>query len=321
MTSDWETTLNFTQSIYSSTSTNLWINRSVLVVYFVFGFVGNLLNIILFTRPILLRSSTSIYLLSASIGNMFVIVLVLPLRFLADGFHLDPTDFSTVSCRLISYIYHICLALPPLFNVLACADRWAASSLQATRRQFANVQRAKRLVPWTIFFSSLIYSYILFTFIREATPPPPFCSVDKKHALFVLSFYLIIYTILPPASMIFFSISIILNVYRKDNRRNTTQRVAFNQNGLIQDRRHRGLSPMQLMLVCQAVIECFFTLPFIVINFVSMMVDNDQEFLNLYAFIRLLIFFNYVSSFYVYTLSSNLYRTQLRQLFLSFYQR
>jgi len=79
-----------------------------------------------------------------------------------------------------------------------------------------------------------------------------------------------------------------------------------------QDRRQ--VSQMQMMLICQAISECIFTLPFSIINFISVVVANDEHFLTIYSYCRLLIFINYVSSFYVYTLSSKLYREELKKL-------
>lgn len=298
--------------VYSDIDPNIHVvHRVVLITYLILGFSGNIFNIFLFTRPKLIRISSSIYLLSASIGNLLVVILVIPIRLSADGFQYDPTDFSTFTCRFLSYIHHVVLALPAWFHVLACADRWAVSSRSAKLRNFANVSLAKRLVVSTIVLCSIVYLYVISTFVREAKPPPPLCSVEKKLAVFILTIYLIIFTILPPAMMILFSLLIIRNVVRKENRNSSVRRVVPNR-----DRSFFGLSPMQLMLICQALVECICTLPFIIINFVSIIVVNNQHFINVYSLVRLLMFFNYVSSFYVYTLTSKFYRTQLKQLFL-----
>ena len=176
-------------STYSISLITFIIQRSILSIYFIFGLIGNICNIYLFTRPALLRTSSSLYLLATSISNLFIMIFVIPFRLFADGFNLDPTSYSLLSCRIISYIYYICLALPPFYTVLACVDRWAASCVQVNRRRFANVHIAKRIIPIPIIFSCLLYSYILVTFSVDPTPPPPFCSVDDSYAIFVLSFY------------------------------------------------------------------------------------------------------------------------------------
>jgi len=291
------------------------INCFVLLIYFIFGLSGNIFNICLFTRPVLLQTSSSVYLLCTAIANLFVIIFVIPFRLFADGFNLDLTYYSLLSCRLVSYIYFVCLALPPFFTVLACADRWAASSIEVNRRRFASTHMAKRLIPLTIIVGCLLYSYVLVTFSLDPNPPPPFCSVGVTYATFGLIFNLIIYCIIPPSLMAIFSVSIILNVLRKRDRVMPAMHVVnAPANGRVIRRDRRRLSQMQVMLVCESIIECSFTLPFGLINLVSRMVDNDEYFLTIYGYVRLLIFFNYVSSFYIYTLSSKLYRNEFKKL-------
>ncbi len=291
------------------------IHCSVLIFFIILGLIGNILNVFLFTSTVLFRTSSSLYLLSASIANLFVISFVLPLRLAADGFNHDITSYSSLSCRLVSYISHVLLALPPFFTVLACADRWAASCIQVNRRRFASIHTARRLIPLVIILCCLLYSYVLATFIRDPTPPPPYCSVDEKYAIFGLSFYLITYSLVPPSLMAFFSILIISNVLRKRDRvMPALQVISIATSAGIIRRRRRRLSQMQVMLVCQAITECLLTLPFSIINLASIVTENDEYFLLIYSFIRLFIFINYVSSFYIYTLSSKLYREELKKL-------
>ena len=300
-----------------------WASRIILVLYFVFGLTGNTFNVLLFTRPALKRTSTSIYLLAASIANIVVVLLVLPFRLLADGFELDATADSIIACRVISYIYHVSLAIPPFFNIMACADRWAATSWQVNRRRLASIDRAKRWIPIPIVVSLALYSYVLFTYTAQPTPPPPYCSVADAYAVPILLFYLIIYSVLPPSMMILFSLGILYNVYRQRDRIAPTIRVVNTSTvtGNLPRARHRRFSQMQLMLVCQSTIDCIFTLPFCLVNLISLIVINDEYFLLVYSLLRLLIFFNYISSFYVYTLSSQLYRSQLKEFFKLIFRR
>jgi len=291
------------------------INRSVLFIYIIFGLIGNIFNVFLFTCPALFRTSSSLYLLSASIANLFVIIFVIPIRLAADGFDRDITSYSLLSCRFLSYIYYICLALPSFFTVLACADRWAASCVQVNRRRFASAHTAKRFIPLTIILCCLLYSYIFVIFNHDPNPPPPYCSVDHRYAVFGLSFYLIIYSLIPPFLMALFSICIIFNVIQKQHRiMPAIHTVHTLVNGGVIHQHHSGLSQMQVMLVCQAITECLLTLPFSVINLISIVVDNNAYFLAIYSYFRLFIFINYVSSFYVYTLSSKLYRDEFKKL-------
>jgi len=205
-------TINPTIPTYSLMLTDQIISGFILFTYIIFGLIGNIFNILLFTRPVLFRVSSTLYLLSSSIANLFVIILVIPFRISVDAFNQDIKNYSLLSCKLVSYIYYVCLALPAFFTVLACADRWAASCVQAKRRRFAKTHIAKRLIPLSIILCCLLYSHIFVTFTHDPNPPPPYCSPQNNYAIFALSFYLITYSLIPPFLMALFSISIIFNV-------------------------------------------------------------------------------------------------------------
>jgi len=302
--------------------TNQIIIRSVSFIYIIFGLIGNILNIFLFASPALIRTSSSLYLLSSSIADLFVTIFVIPYYLATDGFNWDITYNSLIACRLVSYINYVGLALPPFFTVLACADRWAASCVEANRRRFASTHTAKRLIPFSIILCCLLYSYILVTFNEDPNPPPPYCSVSPSYAVFALVFQLIIYSLIPPFLMALFSIGIIVNVLRKNNRVMPAVRVLnTSSNTGVVHRNRRRMSQMQIMLVCQAIAKCILTLPFSVINLVSILVDNNEYFLSIYSFIRLVIFINYVSSFYLYISTSKLYRDELKKLAQRIYNR
>lgn len=294
----------------------------ILFIYIILGLIGNIFNICLFITPALFRTSCSLYLLSTSIGNLIVTIFVLPIRILADGFDQDLTNYSLFACKLVSYIYYICLALPPYFTVLACIDRWAASSIQVNRRGYANIRIVKRCIPACIILPFIFYSFIFFTFSRDPKPPPPYCSIDDSYAVFGLAYYLLIYSIIPPFLMGLFSFGIISNVLRRRAIITPANQLGnMSISGTINRPHRRRLTQMQIMLVCQAIIECILTLPFSIINLVSIVVVNDEYFLTIYSFIRLFIFFNYISSFYVYTLSSKLYRNELKKLIIRIFNR
>lgn len=286
------------------------IHGIVLMIYIFLGLIGNILNILILTSTALSQTSSSWYLFFASINNLFLVVIFLPMRFAADAFNQDITDDALVLCRILSYFYYICLALSPWLILFACIDRWAASCVQVNRRRFASLYIAKRVIPLIIILCCLLYSYILVTFTTRPIPPPPYCSVDNSYAVFGLTFHLIIYSLIPPSLTVLFSLGIIYNVTRKRNRVVPTVRV---MNGIVR-RTHRGLNQMQVMLVCQSIAECLFTLPFSVINLVSLFDNIDEYFLSIYSYTRLFIYINYIIPFYIYISCSKLYRNEFKKI-------
>lgn len=317
-------TLVSVPEMHSLATTSHIIHGFVLIICIIFGFIGNLLNIFIFVFTALSRSSSSLYLLSASITNFLVTVFVLPIRLAADVFDRDITDSSLFLCRLISYLYYNCLALPPMFTLFACADRWAASCVQANRRRFASAYVAKRVILFLIILSCSLYSYIFVTFTAEPIPPPPYCSIDDAYAIFGLTFQLIIYSLIPPFLTTLFSLGIIYNILGKRKQIvPTIERInnPVTDRTSIRRRNNRGLNQLQVMLVCQSIGECVFTLPFSIVNFVSLFDKNDEHFLAIFSYIRLLIFINYIAPFYIYICSSKLYRDESKKIIHRIYHR
>ena len=301
-----------------------FIQGFVLSIYMIFGFIGNTVNIFIFVFTALSRTSSSLYLLSASIVNLLVTVFVLPIRLAADVFNRDITDLSLFSCRLISYLHYNCLALPPLFTLFACADRWAASCVQVNRRQFARTYIAKRAIVLIILLCCLLYSYILVTFTAEPIPPPPYCSIDDTYAIFGLTFQLLVYSLIPPFFTTLFSLGIIYNVVEKRKQIVPTvhgMNIPATDRSAVRRRNTRGLNQLQVMLVCQSIAGCVFTLPFSVINFVSLFVQNNQYFLSIFSYMRLFVFINYIVPFYIYVFSSKLYRDESKKMIRRIYHR
>jgi hypothetical protein len=71
-------------------------------VMIVFGTVGNILSIIIFTRPTL-RRSCSVYFLAGSVNGLIILLFGAMTRWLSDGFTgLDLTHTSLGYCRVAS---------------------------------------------------------------------------------------------------------------------------------------------------------------------------------------------------------------------------
>ena len=309
-------------SLETLSITSQIIHAIVLMIYIFFGFIGNGFNLFILTSAALSRTSSSWYLFFASIDNLLITIIFLPIRLAADAFNQDITDDSLVVCRIISYLYYICLALSPLFTLFACIDRWAASCVEVNRRRFASSYVAKRLIPLIIILCCLLYSYIFVTFTTRPVPPPPFCSVDNSYAIFGLTFQLIIYSLIPPILTALFSLGIIYNATIKRNRIVVAvQGMNVSPVDGTVRRGHRGLNQMQVMLVCQSIAECIFTLPFSIINLISLFVNIDEYFLSIYSYIRLFIYINYIIPFYIYVCSSKLYRDEWKKIIHQIYHR
>ncbi|CAF4054599.1 unnamed protein product [Rotaria sp. Silwood2] len=104
------------------------------------GITGNSLNIAVLTRPSLYNHACSRYFLALACNNLFYTSAILSYLLLANGYQLDVTKVSLISCKLVTYVYQVCATSSPFFIVLASIDRCYASSTSARVRKFSAVR-------------------------------------------------------------------------------------------------------------------------------------------------------------------------------------
>lgn len=101
-------------SVRLLTELTLQFNRYVPMPIFFFGMMGNVWNILVFTRPRLIRNPCSIYLLGSSISNVNVLIFGSLARFLSDGFQIDFSSTNIGYCRFRYFILHTSMVLSSL---------------------------------------------------------------------------------------------------------------------------------------------------------------------------------------------------------------
>lgn len=287
------------------------LSKVILFLLIVIGTVGNILNLFLFTRPVLLKSSCTLYLIAASIDNLLVIFTSLLTRLLATGFSIDIASFSNVICRLRYYLSYVFFALSPYFFILACFDRYCLSSGSASRRSWSNHKIAKRCIIGAIVLACLLYSHMAFFFELQPVGDGFFCySRPGIYDLFYRIFYLVVYCLLPSFAMAVLCILTLMNIRRQSR---TIRSTLVNGNISLHRRLNRQLIQM---LFSQVLTQLLCTLPFAIINLLELVTNTDGD---LFAFFYQLciipLFVSYSTSFYVFTMSSRLYRQELIKLF------
>jgi hypothetical protein len=78
------------------------LNRYIPILFLTFGTIGNILNIIVFTRPSLRTNPCSLYFISGSIANFLSLYVGLITPFLGI-YNLDPTQKSNSLCKIRFY--------------------------------------------------------------------------------------------------------------------------------------------------------------------------------------------------------------------------
>lgn len=197
------------------TDIGIYLSRIILPMNICFGIIGNSLNIIVLTRPILRKYASTHYFLALAFNNLFGSTFILIITLLSNGYHIDLSTISLISCKIIRYFYELCPVLSSYYIVLASVDRYFISSLNVNRRRLSNVKMAR----WMII---LITSILALIYIST----PVLVDLDKKDKLGCIIrskniYYhiypfiqVVIFNILSPCFMILFGVLAILNTKR-----------------------------------------------------------------------------------------------------------
>jgi hypothetical protein len=186
--------------------------RIILPIIIILGIVSNSLNIIILTRPTLIRHACSLYFLCLAIINLFYSAVLLINNLLADGYQLDLSLHSNVFCKFISYLLILCPNISIYLIVLASIDRYCASSNKVRIRNFSSVRVARYAIGLLILTFVFVFSRVLLVFdlrqdgIRQCT-----LQSNSIFSQIFLIVGIILYIIVAPFSMIFFGFLIINN--------------------------------------------------------------------------------------------------------------
>jgi hypothetical protein len=180
---------------------------------FLIGFIGNIINISIFTRPILIKNPCSIYFLCLSIANLNVLFFGSIIRLLSDGFGIDLISYNLGFCKCRYFILHSSLSLSSWFTVLAGTDRYCVSSRNVRRRQLSNLKYSRYLVVLTTIIGLAAYSHVLGLFTIEQLTTGPYCYAQSgAYQIFYDLFYFANYSFIPPIIMIIVGLATLHNV-------------------------------------------------------------------------------------------------------------
>ena len=116
-----------------------------LTIFLILGTIGNLLLIRILLQRTHRGNSCSLYLLSATVVNLILILCILPLAIYSAG-HVDPQNVSLIWCKTRSYLFNALLMLYRWYKMAACIDRAVMCSRRAWVRVLSEVRMARRAV-------------------------------------------------------------------------------------------------------------------------------------------------------------------------------
>ena len=307
-----------TDRIQKLSTATFWINHVIPVLQIAFGTLGNLFNIIIFTRRALRTNPCSIYFLVGSVNNFFVIYVPLLTRYLASSWYLDPSATNTILCKLRNFFLYPTLTLALWFIVLASIDRFLSSSQNVRLRQMSSLSIAWKNTVFTTMFIFLSYAHILIYFGTASSGSVMSCIFFPDEYIVFLSFFgPLVSCILPIVLMSIFGILMILNVRRSHNR------VALQANNVRVERLRSNDRQLTVMIFFQVFITTLISTPYFTLAIYNAVATNilqyklstsGQAIYNFaYNLFRLLYYTNPVIGFYIYTLVSPKFRVEMKR--------
>ncbi|UJR19091.1 hypothetical protein I4U23_022222 [Adineta vaga] len=237
-------------------------------------------------------------------------------------YYVNPITFNVPICKCRAYVIHV---MSIIFRFLLCAasfDRFALSSSNVRLRNLANITFAYRIIASIIVIIPLIHIYMLIVYNIKSNSC--YNSLDAIGITFANAYSLLNTSILPLALMSIFTVCIRKNLADRQKRRQVIikQQTGTNEQKNIQLKRDRQILRM---LFAQIIAFFFVTLPYMIYstnNIISPYIQNkSSDQIAIESFISgisggLSYVFPAIS-FYLYTLTSSMFRNELWRLLRS----
>ena len=283
------------------------ISRIAIPIIIVVGVLSNVLNILVLTRPALYQHACSRYFLALAIGNLFYCGVILVYRLLADQYQIDPAKSSNGLCKFIIYAGQLGIFLAPSFIVLASIDRWCISSTNPQLRKFSSIKTARwMIVSNTILFAIIFSNSAIAVDLRDTDPFGCTIRADTLYKQVYVIVQVCIMSVIVPALMAVFGL---LTIYNINKARVAPAEIS----------RHRRTGNQLIrMLLLQVGTHIVLILPSSVTYLIYVLpgdIKYRPEFFAAVLFCILPLHVSYITAFFLYVISAQVYRKELIRLF------
>ncbi|UJR19402.1 hypothetical protein I4U23_022532 [Adineta vaga] len=303
------------------------INRYFAIFILLFGFIGNICNILVLSRkPLRLNPCTWLFLIS-SISFLITILSGIISRFLST-WEADLTNTNQFLCKFRAFVVFDSTTIAFWLILLATIDRWLSSSINANRRRMSTLKNAQRGAIIIIILSSLIQIQQFICFEANLTNTPLKCYSKTVICAIISDLCFALITILSPLClMLIFGLMIISNIRQSRARVQqtsiTVDSLAAQHTTTIssvhQAQQRKMDRHLLIMLFVQVLVLLVFTFPLSISKLYSTITRNNvkstlQNTIENFIF-NLFLLFIFIASgmpFYIYTLSGGqVYRQTL----------
>jgi hypothetical protein len=265
------------------------LNRYIPIPLLILGTIGNILNIIVFTRPLIRLNPCSLYFTSGSIANFLSLYVGLITPFLG-LYNLDPTQKSNILCKIRYYLRFSTITLSTWLILFACIDRFLSTSLNVTFRSWSSLHVAKRII---FFISTICFLFPYTQIFYCCSIIQTVCTITNNICkLSIDSILIACNSGIPPILMILISILTIRNV-------KYINQISF---------RHRRDIQLIRILLVQVIVLVLFAIPITAQKLYSCATIFT---------IKNVSYINTSTTFYIYSLTSKKFRREVSHIFSS----
>ncbi|CAF0979311.1 unnamed protein product [Rotaria sordida] len=289
------------------------------ILMYIFGSIGNILNIYIFTKwcrskktskysCCSRKSNSPLYLLGSSISNLIVIIYPLLTRILLDGYEYSIKESNKfLLCKLRYYILHTFDLLSLTCVCLATFDRYLISSRKVHLRKLITTKKQTKSIILFIFFLLGLHSIPIIIY-NDISKTGHCIILSKFYSYYYLYiFQIFLHGIIP---IIFLSIFGLLTLKQL---RIISKRK--NHYGMMNS--DKQLSRMLLLLSLTIILS---SIPYCIEQSYYVLFNENNRKQTSYLFLyhvtcSILFYTNPVFSFCIYYISTRNFRSQVHQIF------
>lgn len=254
---------------------------------------------------------------------MAIQLLIYPVPTIYGFFHPDPITYIESFCKIRMFMAQVTSFIYRWSYAMASIDRYVLSSPHARLRRFANVKIAYRVLALMIVTWLLVSIYIIAVFGIKGND----CGIIPEGAWpsFVSLFSIVVGSFMPAIVMVTFTLLIRKNLVQKRQRRQglgNEQQLNANTGEQIQSKRdYQALRMLFAQIAAYVIISIpwnIYNLNAVVSSFIP---DKSADRIAIEGFITYvagaLAYLFPALSFYLYTLTSSLFRAELLKMLRS----
>lgn len=282
---------------------------------FIVGIVGLILNVLIFTRPTLRCEPCAIYFLSSTCFNLFVVLMVIPVRAVSSSFSIEMSNYNLGICKIEFFVFYVVRVVSCWLIAFACIDRYLHSSTNIDIRRFSSLKTARMAIGITTIIIAILYCHMIIfyeiTYTTDGVGSIVSTCVSGKgtYRTFIALWHMTFYSLCPSFLMLLFGLLTLNNI-----RQHRRVAAAVGGNNRIT---RRTDAQLLRMLTAQVLFTIIYTLPFSIYRLYASFTTNvvkdpisvAQEALASQT-ANAISYFAHSSSFYLYTLTGAAFRKE-----------